>query len=80
MGAVQKFSPENTLKGQYKVFQFFSSMYRTHSLETVEQFFTMVLSVFEFYLVCNLDNLSILDLALPGVKGLNLASLSLLNA
>ena len=37
----------------------------------IEQYFTEVLFVFKFYPGCNFEtNLSILDLTLPGMKGL----------
>ena len=38
--------------------------------KAVEQYFTVVLFVFQFFLVCNFMNLSVLDLALLGVKEL----------
>ena len=43
-----------------------------HSLESlIEQYLTVVLFVFQLYPVCNFKKiLSILDLALSGVKGL----------
>ena len=51
-------------------------MYKTlkcdHSLEAVEQYFSVVLGLFfHFFSFVILDNLSILDLALSGMKGLN---------
>ena len=41
--------------------------------KAVEQYFTAVMFIFQFYPVCNFfENLSSLDLALSGVKGFNL--------
>ena len=37
--------------------------------KAVEQYVTVVVFVFQFYPVCKLENLSILDMALSGVKG-----------
>ena len=34
---------------------------------------TMLLFVFQFYSVCNFENVSVLDLALSEVKGLNIS-------
>ena len=44
--------------------------------KAVEQFFTVVLFIFQFYPVCNFASLSILDLALPGVKRLTCDTLT----
>ena len=53
-----------------QTFLAFNSMNRTLKC-AVEQYFTVVLFVSQFYPVCNFEKkLSVLDLELPGVKGL----------